>query len=88
MDSFQDHRHQSTVPVARLIGSGVDFRRTEQPFAVASNPEFMKEGAAVEDFMKPRPRLSWGGDNCRGLETLKELYDPFLAHGKSYSGHG
>ena len=40
----------------------------------------MKEGAAVEDFMKP-DRVVLGGDNAEALETVKELYDPFLRTG-------
>jgi len=81
MDSFKIIVTKSTVPVgtADRIKEWIS-EETEQPFAVASNPEFMKEGAAVEDFMKP-DRVVLGGDNGEALETLKELYDPFLRTG-------
>jgi UDPglucose 6-dehydrogenase len=81
MDSFKIIVTKSTVPVgtADRIKEWIS-EETEQPFAVASNPEFMKEGAAVEDFMKP-DRVVLGGDNGKALETLKELYDPFLRTG-------
>jgi len=81
MDSFKIIVTKSTVPVgtADRIKEWIS-EETEQPFAVASNPEFMKEGAAVEDFMKP-DRVVLGGDNAEALETLKELYDPFLRTG-------
>ncbi len=81
MDSFKIIVTKSTVPVgtADRIKQWIS-EETEQPFAVASNPEFMKEGAAVEDFMKP-DRVVLGGDNGEALETLKELYDPFLRTG-------
>ena len=81
MDSFKIIVTKSTVPVgtADRIKQWIS-EETEQPFAVASNPEFMKEGAAVEDFMKP-DRVVLGGDNAEALETLKELYDPFLRTG-------
>ena len=81
MESFKIIVTKSTVPVgtADRIKQWIS-EETEQPFAVASNPEFMKEGAAVEDFMKP-DRVVLGGDNAEALETLKELYDPFLRTG-------
>jgi len=72
---------KSTVPVGTtdrlrsLIKSG-----TKHPFAVISNPEFMKEGAAVEDFMKP-DRVVLGGDDFRAIDKLKELYEPFVRTG-------
>ena len=81
MDSFKIIVTKSTVPVgtADRIKQWIS-EETKQPFAVASNPEFMKEGAAVEDFMKP-DRVVLGGDNAEALDTLKELYDPFLRTG-------
>ncbi|HEX5607210.1 MAG TPA: UDP-glucose/GDP-mannose dehydrogenase family protein [Candidatus Binatia bacterium] len=81
MNGFKIIVTKSTVPVgtADLIKGWLS-EETRQPFAVASNPEFMKEGAAVEDFMKP-DRVVLGGDNADALETLKELYEPFLRTG-------
>jgi UDPglucose 6-dehydrogenase len=46
------------------------------PFAVVSNPEFLKEGAAVEDFMRP-DRIIVGSDDARATALLRELYAPF-----------
>ena len=81
MNGFKIIVTKSTVPVgtADLIKGWLS-EETRQPFAVASNPEFMKEGAAVEDFMKP-DRVVLGGDNADALETLQELYEPFLRTG-------
>jgi UDPglucose 6-dehydrogenase len=81
MDSFKIIVTKSTVPV----GTADQIRQwlaeeTSHPFAVVSNPEFMKEGAAVEDFMKP-DRVVLGGDNAEALEAVKELYEPFVRTG-------
>ncbi|HKX49942.1 MAG TPA: UDP-glucose/GDP-mannose dehydrogenase family protein [Candidatus Binatia bacterium] len=81
MDGFKIIVTKSTVPV----GTADQIRQwmseeTSQPFAVLSNPEFMKEGAAVEDFMKP-DRVVLGGDDAEALEIVKELYEPFLRTG-------
>ena len=81
MDGFKIIVTKSTVPV----GTADQIRQwlseeTSERFAVVSNPEFMKEGAAVEDFMKP-DRVVLGGDDADALETIKELYEPFLRTG-------
>ena len=73
---------KSTVPVgtadkvAARITSGLSQRGEEIEFDVVSNPEFLKEGAAVEDFMRP-DRIIVGTDNPRTSELLKTLYEPF-----------
>ncbi|MGV7931020.1 MAG: UDP-glucose dehydrogenase family protein [Spirochaetota bacterium] len=54
--------------------------RTELEFDVVSNPEFLKEGAAIEDFMRP-DRIIVGTDNVRTGELIKELYAPFVRNG-------
>ena len=81
MDGFKIIVTKSTVPV----GTADQIRQwmseeTSHRFAVLSNPEFMKEGAAVEDFMKP-DRVVLGGDDAEALEIVKELYEPFLRTG-------
>ena len=81
MEAFKIIVTKSTVPVgtADQIQSWIA-EETTQPFAVVSNPEFLKEGAAVEDFMKP-DRVVLGGNHAEALETLKELYEPFVRTG-------
>lgn len=55
--------------------------RTSQPFDVVVNPEFLKEGAAMDDFMRP-DRVLIGCDDVRVQEIMKELYAPFMRTGK------
>ncbi len=78
IDRYKVIVDKSTVPVGtadkvREIVSSV----TKVPFAVASNPEFLKEGAAINDFMKP-DRVVIGSDDERARELLKQLYAPFV----------
>ncbi|WP_257450160.1 UDP-glucose dehydrogenase family protein [Archangium lipolyticum] len=69
---------KSTVPVGTADRIEEIIRRyAEQPFGVASNPEFLKEGAAIEDFMKP-DRVVIGSNNARALEVLRSLYTPLV----------
>ena len=73
---------KSTVPVGTAdlvraeVQSVLDKRGRAIDFDVVSNPEFLKEGAAVEDFMKP-DRIVIGTDNPRTAELLRALYEPF-----------
>jgi UDPglucose 6-dehydrogenase len=72
---------KSTVPV----GTAAKVReaiaaRTREPFHVCANPEFLKEGAAVDDFMKP-DRVVLGVDSPEAAKVLSELYEPFVRTG-------
>jgi UDPglucose 6-dehydrogenase len=72
---------KSTVPVgtAALVAAAIG-AETEHEVHVCSNPEFLKEGAAVDDFMKP-DRVVIGVDSAHAREVLEELYDPFVRTG-------
>jgi UDPglucose 6-dehydrogenase len=82
MESWKAIITKSTVPVgtADKIRAAVldelDKRKSEIGFAVVSNPEFLKEGAAVEDFMRP-DRVIIGADDPRALALLRQIYAPF-----------
>lgn len=68
---------KSTVPVgtARQVQRVIREANPEADFDVASNPEFLREGAAINDFMRP-DRVVLGTDSDRALNILKEIYDP------------
>jgi len=72
---------KSTVPVGTshrvrdLIRS-----KTKAPFFIANNPEFLKEGAAIGDFMKP-DRVVCGVEDAQAAEMLREMYEPFVRQG-------
>jgi UDPglucose 6-dehydrogenase len=74
--------NKSTVPVGtgdmveQVIAEGLQARSTKLPSIVISNPEFLKEGAAIEDFMKP-DRIVIGTNDEDGIEVMRELYAPF-----------
>jgi UDPglucose 6-dehydrogenase len=72
---------KSTVPVgtAEKVRAEVA-RHTSTPFHICSNPEFLKEGAAVEDFMKP-DRVVVGVDSEEAARVIEELYTPFVRTG-------
>jgi UDPglucose 6-dehydrogenase len=72
---------KSTVPVGTAERVRAEIaRHTTTPFHVCSNPEFLKEGAAVEDFMKP-DRVVVGVDSDEAARTLEQLYAPFVRTG-------
>ena len=81
MNGYKVIVNKSTVPV----GTAARVRETiaaetKQPFSVVSNPEFLKQGAAIDDFMKP-DRVVIGADDTRAAELMRELYAPFTRTG-------
>ncbi|MBN1117503.1 MAG: UDP-glucose/GDP-mannose dehydrogenase family protein [Bacteroidales bacterium] len=74
---------KSTVPIStsvkvkNAIQEELDKRKSDLEFDVASNPEFLKEGSAVDDFLRP-DRIVVGIENERAEKTMKRLYKPFV----------
>ena len=82
MNGFKIIVNKSTVPVGtaarvREVVSSL----TKHPFAVVSNPEFLKEGTAVDDFLKP-DRVVIGTDDPAVEMVMRQLYEPFVRTGK------
>jgi UDPglucose 6-dehydrogenase len=82
MDGYKIIVNKSTVPV----GTAARVREvvaslTRHPFAVVSNPEFLKEGTAVDDFLKP-DRVVIGTDDPHVEAVMRKLYEPFVRTGK------
>ncbi len=77
---------KSTVPVGtaekvrKAVQAELKKRKADIPFDVASNPEFLKEGNAVDDFLKP-DRIIIGTDSSRAEKIMNRLYKPFLLNG-------
>jgi UDPglucose 6-dehydrogenase len=81
MDGYRIIATKSTVPVgtaaklSQLVGS-----LTEHPFSIVANPEFLKQGDAVNDFLKP-DRVVVGTSDQRARDEMRELYSPFMRTG-------
>ncbi len=83
MNDYMVVINKSTVPIGTAekvrieLQKQLDARGVDIKFDVASNPEFLKEGNAIDDFMRP-DRIIIGTDNERAKKTMKRLYKPFL----------
>ena len=83
--------NKSTVPIGtadrvrETIQNELDNRRVRVYFDVVSNPEFLKEGAAIEDFMRP-DRVVVGSDSEESLRKMKQLYAPFTFNHDRFIG--
>jgi UDPglucose 6-dehydrogenase len=82
MNEYKIVVDKSTVPVGTAdkvraaIAEALAQRSSDIDFSVVSNPEFLKEGAAVDDFMRP-DRIIVGADDERAIRTMRDLYAPF-----------
>jgi UDPglucose 6-dehydrogenase len=81
MNGYKVIVDKSTVPVgtSELVRTTME-KETRYPFSVVSNPEFLKQGAAVEDFLKP-DRVVIGATDTRAAEIMVDLYRPFTRTG-------
>ena len=85
MNDYKVVVDKSTVPVGTAdavrtaIQEELDLRGVSTPFSVVSNPEFLKEGAAIEDFMRPG-RIVLGCDSEQAALNMRALYAPFQRH--------
>jgi UDPglucose 6-dehydrogenase len=85
MNDYKVVVDKSTVPVGtadavrNAISAELNARGVNTPFAVVSNPEFLKEGAAIEDFMRPG-RIVLGCDDEQAALNMRALYAPFQRH--------
>ena len=81
MNGYKVIVNKSTVPVGTAARVREVVRReTTHPFSVVSNPEFLKQGAAIDDFMKP-DRVVIGAEDPRAAQLMTELYAPFTRTG-------
>ena len=86
MNSYGVVVTKSTVPVGTAekvraaVQEQLDARGVDIDFDISSNPEFLKEGAAIDDFMKP-DRIVVGVDTAKAEETMRKLYKPFIMNG-------
>ncbi len=91
MNDYKVIIDKSTVPVGTAdkvrdtIQAELDKREKNIKFDVVSNPEFLKEGAAIVDFMKPN-RVVIGADSQKAMEIMKELYRPFTLNHERFIG--
>ena len=82
MNGFKVVVDKSTVPVGTAEKVAAEIKKhTDHNFEVVSNPEFLKEGAAIDDFLRP-DRIVIGTSNEEAAEIMKNLYRPFVRSGK------
>lgn len=82
MNGFKVVVDKSTVPVGTAEKVEAEIKKhTDHKFAVVSNPEFLKEGAAIDDFLRP-DRVVIGTNNKQAEELMQKLYKPFVRSGK------
>lgn len=81
MNGYKIVVDKSTVPVGTADKvKEIIAKHTTHPFDVVSNPEFLKEGAAIEDFMRPE-RVVIGAESEKAAKKMSELYSPFVLNG-------